>query len=1097
MRRPSAWKKNNNREIRHTWERYIAIVAIIVLGVGFYSGLKITKTAMVKNLDDYVNEFQMYDYRLLSTLGLTKEDVEHFNEQDKATAEGAISLDFIAGIDNDSEEDSKQVILKAHSITESINKLNIIDGRMPEADNELVLDATNFPKDIIGARVIISSVNDEDTLEAFKYNEYTVVGIANSLSYLNYDRGTTSLDTGSVYAFVYLPEAGFSVDYYTEIMVRMDSNEDIYSVEYEDMIANGEGSIKMELEDRANIRYQDIVGEANEALADAEREYEEGYEEYLSKKADAEAELEEAWDKLVDAEKEIKENEDKLRDGELKLADAEEEYKKGLKDYEDGLKEYEDEKANALTLFKVNQEDLGNNMQAVDLAMSQIEESGVLTQYLQVTEAISQLELALSMINDTESVEYLTTKGQLDQTRVAASEIEETGLIDQYANLQASLGQLEAGQRELDKGKNEAEAKFAEAERTLKAAKDKLDSGYEEIEKNKLELKDGWFALEDGRIDYENGLLEYQDGKKEAEEGFAEAEEELEDGRIKIEDAKIEVLDIPEPKVFVLDRNHNVGYVNFDNDSSIVDGIAEILPIFFFLVAALVCSTTMTRMVDEQRTQIGTLKALGYSNGAISRKYISYSGSAALIGCVAGFFLGTKFFPMAIWKAYGMLYNFSPIEYIFDLRLAIISLIVSLLCSAGVTYISCKSDLLQMPASLIRPKSPKAGKRVLLERIPFIWKRVSFLHKVSIRNILRYKRRFFMTVTGIAGCTALIVAAMGIRDSIKNVANDQFDSIMVYDYEISFLEEQTGEDIEKFNDTYSEELTECVFVFTDEIEIEWEGIYKKVSVVATDDPDITKVIGLNLDGGVVPYPSSGKIVINNRLADELDKGVGDIITIRIDPTETVDIEISGVFENHMGDYLFMTGETYGELLGQELIYKNAYSTTDKEDIYSVSALLQADDSVATVSVVNDIRVMVDNMMQSLDSVIWLVIACAGALGFVVIYNLNNINITERGREIATLKVLGFYQDETGAYVFRETITLTFIGGILGLVMGKLLHMFIMNEIKVEMVSFKQQIFGVSYLISLLATFVVTFLVNWMLRRKIEKINMAESLKSVE
>lgn len=354
-----------------------------------------------------------------------------------------------------------------------------------------------------------------------------------------------------------------------------------------------------------------------------------------------------------------------------------------------------------------------------------------------------------------------------------------------------------------------------------------------------------------------------------------------------------------------------------------------------------------------------------------------------------------------------------------------------------------------------------------------------------------------MTVTGIAGCTALIVAAMGIRDSIKNVANDQFDSIMVYDYEISFLEEQTGEDIEKFTDAYSEELTECVFVFTDEIEIEWEGIFKKVSVVATDDPDITKVIGLNLDGGVVPYPSSGKIVINNRLADELDKGVGDIITIRIDPTETVDIEISGVFENHMGDYLFMTGETYGELLGQELIYKNAYSTTDKEDIYSVSALLQADDSVATVSVVNDIRVMVDNMMQSLDSVIWLVIACAGALGFVVIYNLNNINITERGREIATLKVLGFYQDETGAYVFRETITLTFIGGILGLVMGKLLHIFIMNEIKVEMVSFKQQIFGVSYLISLLATFVVTFLVNWMLRRKIEKINMAESLKSVE
>lgn len=1097
MRLNSAWNKNNKREIKHTWERYIAIMAIIILGVGFYAGLKVTKPAMVNNLDNYVKEHKMYDYRLLTTLGLYEEDVHFFNEQEGVTAEGVITMDFIAAIDSDIEEDGKQVVLKAYSITENINKLSIIYGKMPEAENEAVLDAAFFTEDIIGAKVKVASFNDEDTRDAFKYDEYTVVGTADSVSYINYDRGTTSLDNGSIYAFVYIPESGFSVDYYSEIMLYMDDELEVYSQEYNDSISENEVLIKKSLEERTIVRYQDIVEEANEELAKAEKDYDEGYEEYLTKKADAEVDLEAARVKLEDAKLEIIDNEDKLRSGEIELAKAEDDLRKGLKDYEDGLKEYKDEKADAYELLRANQEELDKNRQTVVLAMSQIEDSGIIARYEQIKEAIPSLEIAISNLSDVDSEEYLALKTKLDQANAAISEIETTGVINQYNILQGSLVELELGQDELAKGKEEADAKFAEAETGLVAAKSKLDLGFEEVEKNKQDIQDGLDALEDGKKEYEQGLEEYQDGKREAEEGFAEAEKELAEGRGDIDEAKKEVQDIPEPKVFVLNRNHNLGYVNFDGDSSIVAGVAEVLPIFFFLVAALVCSTTMTRMVDEQRTQIGTLKALGYSNGSIARKYIFYSASAALIGCIAGFLLGTKFFPMAIWKAYSMLYDFSPIEYVFDIKLALISLIVSMLCSAGVTYISCKSELLQMPASLIRPKAPKAGKRVMLERIPFIWRKVSFLHKVSIRNILRYKRRFFMTITGIAGCTALIVAALGIKDSIKNVANDQFDSIMIYDYDISFSDDQNAEDIQKFTETYTEELSESVFVSTDDIEIEWNGAFKKASLVATDDPDITKVVGLHFAGEAVPYPAYGKAVLNSRLADEIGIEAGDTLSIRINSTEMVDVEIEGIFDNYMGNYLFITGGTYGELYGEEPLYKNAYAVTDKEDKYSVSALLRKDDNVTTISIVNDIRAMVDNMMQSLDSIIWLVIACAGALGFVVIYNLNNINITERGREIATLKVLGFYQDETGAYVFRETITLTLIGGILGLVMGKLLHMFIMNQIKVEMISFKQQIFGISYLISLLATFIVTFMVNWMLRKKIDKINMAESLKSVE
>ncbi len=444
-----------------------------------------------------------------------------------------------------------------------------------------------------------------------------------------------------------------------------------------------------------------------------------------------------------------------------------------------------------------------------------------------------------------------------------------------------------------------------------------------------------------------------------------------------------------------------------------------------------------------------------------------------------------------------MLYGFSSIEYVFDASLAVISMIASLVCSVGVTYISCKAELMEMPAQLLRPKAPKPGKRVLLEYIPVLWNRLGFLRKVSIRDILRYKRRFFMTVLGIAGCAALVVAAMGVRDSIRNIVNDQFNTITIYDYNIAFIEAQSQQEREEFTQKFSDVLSQCVFVYTDEMEVVQGNNIKKVSIVATDDPNITKVIGLHLDGQTVPYPDFGKVVINDKLARELGLSKGDTITIRYDEVNTAKAEISGIFENYVGNYLFMTAKTYQSLFGKEVLYKNAYAKTQEEDLYSVSAQLSKAEGVASVSVLNDMRTMVDNMMQGLDYIILLVIACACALGFVVIYNLNNINIIERTREIATLKVLGFYPRETRSYVFRETIMLTSIGCLFGLGLGKLLHEFVMEQISIEAVSFRKQIFLPSYLIAVAVTFMITFLVNLILQKKIEKINMAESLKSIE
>jgi putative ABC transport system permease protein len=1092
MRRSSAWRKNNLREIKKTPGRYFAILAIIALGVGFFSGLIITKPAMVKTLDKYVTEHKMYDFRLLSTLGLTDEDVSFFNAKEGMTAEGALSIDFMAALDEGEEE----IILKAHSVTESVSLLSVRQGRLPKAANECVLDARMFSDDVIGTKIKVSESNDKDTKDLFAYDEYEVVGLVNSVHYISYDRGTTGIGTGSVHAFAFIPIEGFDVEYFTEIQLWLPHDFEIYSEEYEDFISSREEIVKAALEERADLRYKSIVDEAMEKIADGQKEYDEAYEEYLKEKADAEKELEDAKKELEDAEKKIREEEEKLLDGEKKLLDGEKEYLEAVKEYEESLADFTQKEKDAYAALDAAKQELQQQRLQVESGISQIEKSGVLEQFAQLTETIASLKEALSMISPS-LPQYQAFKMQLAQAEVALQRIHESGALVQYEQLKGALVQIEEGEVRWEREKEMTVQMLEEGKAKLSEGKIRLDDAKAEIDKNKKDIEEGKKAIQEAKEEYEKGLLDYEKGKKEADEAFQEAEEELAKALKDLENARKEVEDIPKPKTFILDRTYNQGYASFENDSSILEGIGKVLPVFFFLVAAMVCSVTMTRMTDEHRTQIGTLKALGYGDFKIARKYMTYAGSAALIGCVIGYFMGTKYFPMAIWAAYSMIYDISSIAYIHDIRLAVISLAVSFLCSVGVTYVSCKSELLQMPAELIRPKAPKPGKRVLLERIPVIWSRLQFVQKVSIRNIFRYKRRLLMTVLGVAGCMSMVVAALGIKNSVSNVVNDQFDNIMIYDFNIRFSEGQTSAERAEFIKTYKDVLSECAFVLESDIEaVKGESI-KTVTMVATDDPNITSVVRLYSKSGNMPYPSDGKAVLSHRLAENFNIAVGDTITVRINDLETADIPVEGIFENYMGNFLFMTGNTYKAFFEKEPSYQNAYASTDKEDLYSVSALLTNDDSVASVTVLYDLRVMVDNMMESLNRVVTLVIFCAAALSFVVIYNLNNINITERAREIATIKVLGFYPYETEEYIFRETLILTAISVIIGLGLGKLLHQFVMDQIRVDAVSFKYRILWSSYFIGAAVTFVITFLVNLMLRKKIDNIKPAESLKSVE
>lgn len=663
-----------------------------------------------------------------------------------------------------------------------------------------------------------------------------------------------------------------------------------------------------------------------------------------------------------------------------------------------------------------------------------------------------------------------------------------------------------------------ADAK-AELEKKVSDAKAELDEAYDTLQKSEQELEDKQKELDDARSAmelmgmstegmFDDAQAQLDDARKQIEDGYAEyedgvkkLEEESTDAQEQIADAEAELDELKKPTVYVLDRDTNVGYASFDNDSNIVNQVAAVFPIFFFAVAALVCMTTMTRMVEDERTQIGVLKALGYSDGAVMAKYLFYSGSAAVGGAVFGYVVGNLLFPKVIWIGYNMLYDFAELTYVWDIKIGVISIAAAVLCSMGATYFSCAAQFHSSPATLIRPKAPKSGKRILLEKIGFIWKRLSFLRKVSIRNVFRYKKRFIMMIMGIGGCSALVVTALGLRDSFSDIVSAQFREIAVYDMSVTLGEPADEGEREALGETFDEYFDSYAFLNSSTMDIESGSAKKSANIIIAENSDeLSKQYHfLSLKGGdSLSYPSEGEIVLTKRLAKNLGVKKGDTLTITDDNLNTMTVTVSAVCKNYVFNYAFISKETYTGATGTEPEYRTVYaSIKDGKDAHQTVADLLSMDEVSSAYVNADTEEQFNSMISSINYVVIMVIVLAAALAFVVLYNLTNINITERIREIATIKVLGFYQRETAAYVFRENFILTGIGALLGLGLGKLLHMFIMECINVEAVSFDSKITFMSYVLSVILTFIFAVIVNLFMLVKLNKINMAESLKSVE
>ncbi|MDO4292797.1 MAG: ABC transporter permease, partial [Eubacteriales bacterium] len=610
-----------------------------------------------------------------------------------------------------------------------------------------------------------------------------------------------------------------------------------------------------------------------------------------------------------------------------------------------------------------------------------------------------------------------------------------------------------------------------------------------EISSREAELSEARTALSDGR-------REYEDGQRTLARETAEAQE-------KIDDAREELGKLEKPEIYVLGRDTNVGYASYENDSSIVAGIARVFPFFFFLVAALVCMTTMNRMVEEQRTQIGVLKALGYSEASIMGKYLFYAGSAAVAGAVVGFLTGSVLFPSVIWTAYKIMYRMGDYMVLWSVPLAVQSLAVALLCSMGTTCLTCRYELKSAAAELIRPRAPKSGKRIWLEHLPFLWNRLSFLTKVSIRNVFRYRQRFFMMVMGIGGCTALLLTGFGVKDTIADVGALQFGEIQLYDMSATLknaYEPGDAREDAELSRTLEQDVQDWLAVSEKSVDITGtEGVRTASLVIPRDVRAAPDYVGLHTEEGEpVAWPGVGEAVLNDNLAKRCGIKTGDTIRLSVGDGEELEVRVTALCRNFISNYVYISPETWEEGIGTAPEYRSLYLHTAKgiRDRALAEKLL-ACDAVSTVSVNADMLNQVENMMGSLDSVVLLIILCAGALAFIVIYNLTNINITERIREIATIKVLGFYPRETSAYVFRENVLLTAIGAAAGLLGGIWLLHFVMARIDIDMISFQVRILPISYIRSVLLTFAFMLVVDVMMYVKLGKINMAESLKSVE
>lgn len=1194
-----ALRKDFYMEIRKSMGRFLSIFFIVAIGCAFFAGIRSSEPDMRYSGDAYFDRKNLMDLQVISTMGLTDEDVEAIEKLDGIEkAEAGYSVDALC------TEGDNQIVMHVMSLLPSMNQVQVENGRLPEKSDECVVDADFLSKSTlkIGDRVTLSSGTDKPVTDSLKEDTFTIVGSVSSPCYIGFQRGSTTIGSGNISAFLCVPEESFCMEVYTEIYAQVKGAEKLtaFTDQYDQRIDSVMKEVEAIKEEREKARYDEIVTEASEKLADAEKEITDAEAELEQGKAEAQEKLTAAREKLENAQKELEQAKKELASSQAKIASSKEELEQAQKELNESsgkiaagekelneksialatLKEQKDTLQGQLAALEQQKEELSGQKTTLEAQKRTLQEGqkNLLDTQAVLQQQISRLKAEKEDLNaegirlseeketlqkeyeelksqyeasgDTEILKQVEAKkAQLDEVNAKIAEnsakiernktlletvesqmdpLEEklvqmkNGLEQTETALEkisAGLSEIEAGQEQMQTGLTQMESYISSGEFQLQAAREQLESGKNQILSGQRQIEDakkriadgeeqiqaGIKQIQDGETGLADGWIEYQDGERQANAEIADGEAQIADAKVQLADAKKEIEQIEKPTWYIYDRSHLPEYSGYGDNADRMKAIGEVFPLIFFLVAALISLTTMTRMVEEERTLIGTLKALGYSKKSIAAKYLGYAVLATLTGGIFGVMIGEKILPYIIITAYKIMYRHLPdVEIPYNLYYGVLACVAALLCTVAATIFSCMKELKEQAAELMRPPAPKQGKRVFLEYIPFLWKRLNFTWKSTVRNLMRYKKRFFMTIFGIGGCMGLMLVGFGLKDSISSIVPLQYEDIQLYDGNVILQSDVTMQEKQEVYEAL-EKNSQVVATAEDllqKITIEHDGVSKEVYLNVPENVEkFSDFVVLQDRTTKEKYQLTDKgAVLTEKMAKELGVSAGDTVTIKEENEKERTVKISQICENYMSHYLYMTPAVYKAAYGKEPKYNSIYyrtegRTTKEAELVGEAALKL--DGALSVSYTTELRQQVDDMLQSLDIVIVVLIISAGMLAFVVLYNLNNINITERKRELATLKVLGFYDKEVTEYVYRENILLTLIGSVFGMLLGKILHRFIIVTVEIDSVMFGRNINTISFVYAFLLTVVFSLFVNWVMYFKLKKINMVESLKSVE
>lgn len=1100
-----ATHKDFYMEIRKSPGRFISILFIVALGVAFFSGIRSSEPSMRITGDAYFDRSELMDIKAVSTLGITEDDIEALEKVEGVErAEGTYSGDFLC------DTGEKQYVLHVMALQEEMNQVTVSEGRLPKQVGECLADDDMGYK--VGDVITLKSGTKDPVSDTLKTEEFKVVGTGNSPCYVSFGRGMTTIGSGTVGGFLMVPEETFTLEVYTEAYVRVKGARELvtYTEAYDRRIDTVLDAIEEITGERGKIRRQEILDEAGREIADAKAELEEG-------RAEAQAELDDAALQIADGQSGLEDARRKIEDGKTKLSEAkttlsskEKELKNAKTQYQDGLKKWQDGEADyeaGLAQFEAEKKEAQDQIKQGEDGLALYRQQ--LDQEKAKGEAqIADLEAQIKDL-ETNSPDKVDQIAALKETVAAIK----AGLEQAEAGYKSKEEELKAAKAAAGQELDAAERQLADAKAELDENKRKLDSAYSQITSGQSQIDSGWSeiskqesTLKSGESEIAENETKLEDAKREYEEGKQEAEQKIADGEQEIAEAEAELEDIEEAKWYVYDRSTLPEHDGYGENADRMRAIGRVFPVIFFLVAALISLTSMTRMVEEQRIQIGTMKALGYSRFAIVSKYLGYALLATAGGSVIGVLVGEKILPYIIIYAYGIMYQHIPeILVPYDWSYAVQASLAAVACTMLATLFSCFRELGEQPASLMRPPAPRIGKRVFLEYIGVIWKRLNFTWKSTVRNLMRYKKRFFMTLFGIGGCMALMLVGYGIKDSVFEIAGIQYAEIQVYDGSMILKEDiadderrslqeylQENEDIERHMDCYMKNIT----LKNGDHQ---HGTY--ITVLGDPKKSDEYVHFRDRRSKETYHLSDEGAIISEKTAKLLDAKVGDSILVKDEDLGDKEVKIQYICENYMGHYMYLTPDYYEKVFGEQPEYNNilfaARDSYSKAELEEAGEKLLARKEVLSVNYMHEIEKQLDDMLKSLNLVIIVLIISAGMLAFVVLYNLNNINITERQRELATLKVLGFYDLEVGTYVYRENILLTLIGAVVGVGLGKVLHLFIIETVEVDGAMFGRNINLLSYIYSLLFTVAFSLIVNGVMYFKLKRINMVESLKSIE